>query len=140
MDIQPETPCDSTPDVSARIVTAIGRIATVLRAGMWEVPTAEGLDPAQAEILHLPQHRTRGVRLSRLAKQLSIPAASASDSVAALRSRSCASTAPNTGRPTRWCGSATGRLRLIFVRSGASRNKSQRSCSGSLATFARAPV
>jgi len=34
MDIQPETPWDSTPDVSARIVTAIGRIATVLRAGM----------------------------------------------------------------------------------------------------------
>ena len=34
MDIQPETPWDSAPDVSARIVTAIGRIATVLRAGM----------------------------------------------------------------------------------------------------------
>ena len=84
MDIQPETPWDSTPDVSARIVTAIGRVATVLRAGMWEVSTAEGLNPAQAEILHLLQHRTRGVRLSWLARQLSISAASASDSVAAL--------------------------------------------------------
>lgn len=84
MDIQPETPWDRTPDVSARIVTAIGRIATVLRAGMWEVSTAEGLNPAQAEILHLLQHRTRGVRLSWLARQLSISAASASDSVAAL--------------------------------------------------------
>lgn len=84
MDIQPETPWDSTPDVSARIVTAIGRIATVLRAGMWEVCTAEGLNPAQAEILQLLQHRRRGVRLSWLARQLSISAASASDSVAAL--------------------------------------------------------
>jgi len=84
MDIQPETPWDSTPDVSARIVTAIGRIASVLRAGMWEVSTAEGLNPAQAEILHLLQDRTRGVRLSWLARQLSISPASASDSVAAL--------------------------------------------------------
>ncbi|OON63530.1 MarR family transcriptional regulator [Massilia sp. KIM] len=84
MDIQPETPWDSTPDVSARIVTAIGRIATVLRSGMWEVSTSEGLNPAQAEILQLLQHRTRGVRLTWLAKQLSISAASASDSVAAL--------------------------------------------------------
>ena len=62
MDIQPETPWDNTPDVSARIVTAIGRIATVLRAGMWEVSTSEGLNPAQAEILHLLQHRTRAAR------------------------------------------------------------------------------
>lgn len=84
MDIQPETPWDSTPDVSARIVTAIGRIATVLRSGMWEVSTSEGLNPAQAEILQLLLHRTRGVRLTWLAKQLSISAASASDSVAAL--------------------------------------------------------
>lgn len=84
MDIQPETPWDSTPDISARIVTAIARIATVLRSGMWEVSTAEGLNPAQADILQLLLHRTRGVRLNWLAKQLSISAASASDSVAAL--------------------------------------------------------
>ena len=84
MDIQPETPWDSTPDISARIVTAIGRIATVLRSGMWEVSTSEGLNPAQSEILQLLLHRTRGVRLSWLARQLSISAASASDSVAAL--------------------------------------------------------
>jgi DNA-binding MarR family transcriptional regulator len=84
MDIKPETPWDSTPDISARIVTAIGRIATVLRSGMWEVSTGEGLNPAQAEILQLLQDRTQGVRLSWLAKQLSISPASASDSVAAL--------------------------------------------------------
>jgi DNA-binding MarR family transcriptional regulator len=87
MDIQPETPWDSTPDISARIVTAIARIGTVLRAGMWEVSTAEGLNPAQADMLLLLQHRTRGVRLGWLAKQLSVSAASASDSVAALVSK-----------------------------------------------------
>jgi DNA-binding MarR family transcriptional regulator len=87
MDIQPETPWDSTPDISARIVTTIARIATVLRAGMWEVSTAEGLNPAQADMLLLLQHRTRGVRLGWLAKQLSVSAASASDSVAALVSK-----------------------------------------------------
>lgn len=84
MDIKPETPWDSTPDVSARIVTAIGRIASVMRSGMWEFATAENLNPAQAEILHLLQNRSSGVRLSWLAAQLSISAASASDSVAAL--------------------------------------------------------
>jgi DNA-binding MarR family transcriptional regulator len=87
MDIKPETPWDKTPDVSARIITAIGRIASVMRSGMWEFATSEHLNPAQAEILQLLQNRTRGVRLSWLAKQLSISAASASDSVASLVSK-----------------------------------------------------
>lgn len=84
MDLTPETPWDSTPDVSARIVTAIGRIASVMRSGMWEFATAENLNPAQAEILYLLQGRSSGVRLSWLAGQLSISTASASDSVTAL--------------------------------------------------------
>lgn len=84
MDIKPETPWDSTPDVSARIVTAIGRIASVMRSGMWEFATAENLNPAQAEILQLLQARTHGVRISWLALQLSISVASVSDSVSAL--------------------------------------------------------
>ena len=84
MDITPETPWDGTPDISARIIVAIGRVASVLRAGMWECATAENLNPAQAEILHLLKDRSQGVRLSWLAAQLSVSAASASDSVAAL--------------------------------------------------------
>ncbi|WP_348693009.1 MarR family winged helix-turn-helix transcriptional regulator [Duganella fentianensis] len=78
------TPWDSTPDLSARLVTTLGRIASVLRAGMWEQATAHNLTPAQAEILQLLRERTEGVRLSWLAAQLSVSAASASDSVAAL--------------------------------------------------------
>lgn len=84
MDITSETPWDGTPDISARIIVAIGRVASVLRAGMWEFATAENLNPAQAEILQLLKDRTHGVRLSWLATQLSVSPASASDSVAAL--------------------------------------------------------
>ncbi|WEF32834.1 MarR family winged helix-turn-helix transcriptional regulator [Pseudoduganella chitinolytica] len=84
MDIQPENPWQGTPDISARIVVAIARVASVLRAGVWEAATAEHLNPAQAEILQLLRDRTQGVRLSWLAAQLSVSAASASDSVTAL--------------------------------------------------------
>ncbi len=69
---------------STRIVSAISRIGSVLRSGMWEFATSENLNPAQAEILQLLHSRAQGVRLSWVAKQLSISAASASDSVAAL--------------------------------------------------------
>jgi DNA-binding MarR family transcriptional regulator len=84
MDIKPETPWDGTPDVSTRIVSAISRVASVMRSGMWEFATAENLNPVQAEILQLLHARSHGVRLSWLAAQLSISAASVSDSVAAL--------------------------------------------------------
>ncbi|MEC5161172.1 DNA-binding MarR family transcriptional regulator [Janthinobacterium sp. CG_23.3] len=87
MDIKPETPWDGTPDISARIIAAISRVSSVLRAGMWEFATAENLNPAQAEILQLLNGRTQGVRLSWLAAQLSVSAASASDSVAALEKK-----------------------------------------------------
>lgn len=80
----PETPWDGTPDVSARIVTAIGRIASVMRSGMWAFATAENLNPAQADILQLLQARSSGVRVSWLAAQLSISVASVSDSVSTL--------------------------------------------------------
>ena len=69
---------------STRIVSAISRIGSVLRSGMWEFATSENLNPAQAEILQLLHSRAQGVRLSWVAKQLTISAASASDSVAAL--------------------------------------------------------
>lgn len=69
---------------STRIVSALSRLGSVLRSGMWEFATSENLNPAQAEILQLLHSRAQGVRLSWLARQLSISAASASDSVAAL--------------------------------------------------------
>ena len=87
MDTISKQPWQGTPDVSARIITSIGRIASVMRSGMWEFATAENLNPTQAEMLQLLQGRKQGVRLSWLASQLSISAASASDSVSALVSK-----------------------------------------------------
>jgi len=84
MDITPETPWDGTPDVSSRVIVAISRLSTVLRAGMWDSATTENLNPTQAEILQLLRKRTQGVRLNWLATQLSVSPASASDSVATL--------------------------------------------------------
>lgn len=84
MEIKPETPWDGTPDISARIIVAIGRLSTVLRAGMWDYVTKENLNPAQADILQLLRDRRQGVRLTWLATQLSVSLASVSDSVTTL--------------------------------------------------------
>lgn len=84
--MEPATPdiWADTPATSERIVSAISRIATVMRGGVWQFATQEGLNPAQAEMLQLLLARREGVRLSWLAQQLAISPASASDSVAAL--------------------------------------------------------
>ncbi len=84
MSEQPESPWDSTPHQSERIIVAIGRIASVLRSGVWEYATLENLNPAQAEVLQLLQARSHPVRLSWLAAQMSISLASVSDTVATL--------------------------------------------------------
>lgn len=76
-----------TPAVSARIVSAISRIATVLRAGTWQFATAQGLNPAQVDIIELLAARAEGMRLSWMAQQLGVSNASASDSVASLTAK-----------------------------------------------------
>lgn len=87
MESQTDTAWADTPTLSNRIVAAIGRIATVLRGGMWQFATQQGLNPAQLDILQLLHGRCGGMRLSWLAQQLAISPASASDSVAALVSK-----------------------------------------------------
>lgn len=79
-----QQPWDDTPALSTRVIGAISRIATVLRGGMWQFATQQGLNPAQLDILQLLHGRRDGMRLSWLAQQLAISPASASDSVAAL--------------------------------------------------------
>lgn len=69
---------------SKRIISAISRIGSVLRSGRWEFATSEQLNPPQVDILQLLHGRLAGVRLSWVARQLSVSVASASDSVAAL--------------------------------------------------------
>ncbi len=82
-----KSPWSSTPPTAERIVSAIERIGNVLRTGAWQFATAEGLNPAQVDILAILLSRSEGVRLSWLAQQMGVTTASASDSVAALVSK-----------------------------------------------------
>ena len=71
------------PAPSDQITFALGRLAMLWRAGVWQAAAAEGLNPAQAEILgHLA--RRGPVRQVDLAAALGVSAASLSDSVASL--------------------------------------------------------
>lgn len=76
-----------TPDTSERIISAITRIASVLRNGAWQFATAEGLNPTQVDILEALRSRKEGVRLSWIAQHLGVTAASASDSIASLEAK-----------------------------------------------------
>lgn len=78
------SPWSGTPARSQRTVSAIARVAGVLRAGAWQFATLEGLNPTQVDILELLVSQQRGVRLSWIARQLGVSPASASDSIAAL--------------------------------------------------------
>ncbi|MYN10942.1 MarR family transcriptional regulator [Pseudoduganella aquatica] len=122
MDIKPETPWDGTPDVSARIITAISRIASVMRSGVWEFATSENLNPAQVDILQLLHARPKGVRLSWVAAQLSISAASASDSVASLVSKGLVrkARAEDDGRATALFLTAAGTAVAVRIGSAVS--------------------
>ncbi|OHC52890.1 MAG: hypothetical protein A3D16_03970 [Rhodobacterales bacterium RIFCSPHIGHO2_02_FULL_62_130] len=74
------------PDPSDQIAFALGRLAVLWRAGVWQAAVAEGLNPAQAEILgHLS--RRGPVRQVDLAAALGVSAASLSDSVASLAAK-----------------------------------------------------
>ena len=96
----PPAPWQDTPAISARVMDAITRIGAVMRAGVWQAAASEHLPPVQADILGLLATRPEGVRLSWLAEQLSISAASASDSVASLVGKELVAKvkAPDDGR------------------------------------------
>jgi DNA-binding MarR family transcriptional regulator len=73
-----------TPALSSRVVNAIARVASAMRTAAWQFGTAEGLNPAQLEILEMLAARRDGVRVSWIAEQLGVTSASASDSVSAV--------------------------------------------------------
>lgn len=76
-----------TPPLSTRTVSALARIASVLRAGEWQFASRAGLNPTQLDILQLLSRRPEGMRLSWLAEQLAVTPASASDSASSLVSK-----------------------------------------------------
>ncbi|HEX7051627.1 MAG TPA: MarR family winged helix-turn-helix transcriptional regulator [Longimicrobiales bacterium] len=71
--------------VPERLLAGIARIAVALRSRAWHDAAPRGLTPTQAQILVLLHGRPPiGLRVSELAEQLAITAATASDAVAAL--------------------------------------------------------
>lgn len=84
MTTRPPSPWQQTPPSSTRILSAISRISAVLRTGVWQFATLEGLNPTQVDILDMLNLRQEGVRVSWIAEQLGVSAASASDSIASL--------------------------------------------------------
>ena len=62
----------------------LGRLATAMRAENWSAFGAEGLNPTQGQVLELLERRSEPLRLSLIADELAVTAASLSDSVGAL--------------------------------------------------------
>lgn len=81
------SPWSETPATSVRVLSAISRISAVLRTGVWQFATAQGLNPTQVDILEMLATREEGVRLSWIAEQLGVSTASASDSIASLSTK-----------------------------------------------------
>jgi DNA-binding MarR family transcriptional regulator len=83
-------------DPAEQIAFALGRLAVLKRAGLWQAAAAEGLNPTQAEILsHLI--RRGPVRQVDLAAALGVSAASLSDSVASLVGKGLVERMPDPG-------------------------------------------
>lgn len=96
-------------DPSDQITFALSRLAVLWRAEVWQAAAAEGLNPAQAEILgHLA--RRGPVRQVDLVTALGVSAASLSDSVASLVAKGLVTRQPDPddGRARRVGLSASG--------------------------------
>ena len=72
---------------------ALGRIAAALRAGLWQSAGAQGLVPAQAEILL--RIARQAARPGEIAAHLGVSAASASDSIAGLVAKGLVARVPD---------------------------------------------
>lgn len=85
---------------ATRIATGLSRIGTAMRHKAWQRATASGLTPTQADIIALLAARQVPVRLSTIAEQLAITAATASDAVASLVGKALVhkGRAPDDGR------------------------------------------
>jgi DNA-binding MarR family transcriptional regulator len=94
--VQP--PPGTTGDATAgQVVTALNKLAMVLRWGAWRQSGRHGLHPTQAQILTLLASRPQGLRLGELAEALGVTSATTSDSVAALLRKGLVGKAPAPG-------------------------------------------
>lgn len=76
----------STP-IESRIAAGFARINIAMRAKAWAHAGANGLTPTQADILTMLASRNVPLRLSLIAEQLAVSAATASDAVTSLVSK-----------------------------------------------------
>lgn len=78
-------PMQGERSVVDHIAAGLGKVAAALRSQAWEGGTARRLTPTQGQILVLLSERgAGGMRLSEVANELCVTAATASDAVAAL--------------------------------------------------------
>lgn len=92
------------PNQTDQIVFGLGRIAALLRAGLWHAGSDAGLNPAQAEILS--RIAGRPMRPVDLAAHLGVSPASLSDSVSSLVGKGLAARRPDA---------QDGRARLVVA-------------------------
>lgn len=76
-----------------QILSGIGRLVLFWRTSQWKTSAAQGLNPAQAEILS--RLAVQPARASDLAAQLGITTASLSDSISALATKGLATRRPD---------------------------------------------
>jgi DNA-binding MarR family transcriptional regulator len=82
---------------ASRVVTALNKLALVLRWGAWQQSGRHGLHPTQAQIVTLLAARPKGMRLRDLAAALGVTPATTSDSVAALLRKGLVDKSPAPG-------------------------------------------
>lgn len=75
---------ESDLPLQRKLSDAMARIAIAMRANSWEWFGQEGLNPTQGQVMVLLNSRQAPMRLSEVAEQLSVTAATVSDSVTAL--------------------------------------------------------
>lgn len=74
--------------IAQRVITGLSKIGIALRSQSWQGAESQGLTPTQGQILILLQTSSAlGLRLSAVAKGLSISSATASDAVASLEEK-----------------------------------------------------
>ena len=73
-----------TAPLEQTIATGLARIFTVTRSQAWARAVVDGVTPTQADILALLVSRSNALRLSVIAEQLAVSAATASDAVSTL--------------------------------------------------------
>jgi len=83
-----QNPFDASSEIEQHILIGLEKIGLALKSQSWQDAGQQGLTPTQGQILTLLAEKgTVGVRLSEVAKNLAVTAATASDAVTALVSK-----------------------------------------------------